>query len=173
MINKIKSISISFVIFAINFALTLLTILYVYKGVISSDGNYAMDKWNYLNTSLYLSLFTLASSLIVGKIRSRQILNPTEEMNHLAIVGVFGIAVVVLLFLLYPGYQHLQIESDKYIGQAVNSIFFIHTFSFYVLTRHFNKIKETKRKYLVLFLLLILSILLSPYIYNYGLSINE
>ncbi len=173
MINKIKSISTSFVIIAINFALTLLAFVYVYKGVISSDGNYAIEKWDYLNTSLYLSLFTIVSSLFVGKIQRQQILNPKEEMNHFAIVAIFGIAIVILLFILHPGYQHLKLASDKYIGQAANSIFFIHSISFYLLTRHFNKIKETNRKYLILFLLLILYILLSPYIYFSGSSIIE
>lgn len=119
--------------------LTILTIYWYYRGDISNDGNYVLEKWSYLKSSILLSIHTLFISFTMGFYKKYEANYHPQKDSYPTFIVAFYTTYFALILFYYPGAYELGVHSDPKAMALFVVISMVQSCYFYVMLKHITE----------------------------------
>ncbi len=151
------------ILFALTVILTSYSIKYTYSYFFLSESESILDNWNYIITSLQLTVMTLLAGSTAGQFKILENLNDKrKDPSTASIMTPFFIIMPLIILLYYPGIEHLGLESDKSLIRIIISITAIQTIFYYTMIKLISNELIKPINYIVLLLVSIAIIFIVP-----------
>ena len=158
-----QQIFLGIILFTLTVILTSYSIKHTYSYFFLSESESILSNWNYIITSLQLTVMTLLAGSTAGQFKILENLNNNrKDPSTASIMTPFFIIMPFIILLYYPGIEHLGLESDKSLIRIIISITAIQTIFYYTMIKLISNELIKPINYFVLLLVSIAIIFIVP-----------